>query len=61
MRPDEQIVAVGNINDLKEEEKVRCEHNLFIRQDSSHPPFGNTAKDGKSDLETSNQLLKEIF
>merc|ERR1719346_148847 len=32
VRPDEQIVATGNIMDIKEEEKVRDQHEAIRRQ-----------------------------
>merc|ERR1719350_1372128 len=51
VRPDEQIVAVGNINDLKEEEKVREQQEAVRRQRDQMEALAKLQEDQRLKLE----------
>ena len=51
MRPKEQIVAMGNINDLKEEEKFREAQEAVRRQRDQMDALAKLQEDQKLKLE----------
>ena len=51
VRPEEQIVATGNINDLKEEEKIREQQEAVRRQRDQMEALAKLQEDQKLKLE----------
>merc|ERR1719192_585509 len=56
VRPDEQIVATGNIMDIKEEEKVRDQHEAIRRQREQMDALAKLQEDQKAKLEREEQV-----